>query len=69
MREILKEEFDIDEESLEGDDIEKWPWPEEYKEHEVLLRLRNRYNDYKKEIENLRKQIESLNRKLNNLKH
>jgi len=68
MREILKEEYDIDEESLEGDDIEKWPWPKEYKEHEVLLRLRNRYNDYKKEIENLRKQIESLNRKLNRLK-
>jgi len=39
MREILKEEFNIDEESLEGDDIEKWLWPEEYKEHEVLLRL------------------------------
>ena len=68
MREILKREFEIDEESLEGDNIDKWNWPEGYEEHDKLRRLRRGYYRFKKEIENLRSKINDLNRELRNLK-
>ena len=68
IKKILREEFFIEEENLEGDDIECWKWPENWKEDERLLRLRKNYYRLKNETEILRKKIKDLRLKLKKLK-
>ncbi len=60
IREYLIKEYDVPWDELEGDDIKKWKWPEEWEYDEYLSRMRNGYEKQMRELEKLRGKLRKL---------